>query len=69
VERLLHTILEHYITGQGYLDLTDVGKKCSFYGSNGVIEKGMKGNKVSEYYATEATLCITQIYMRELRTW
>ena len=24
----LHTILEHYITGQGYLDLTDVGKNA-----------------------------------------
>jgi len=56
----LHTILEHYITGQGYLDLTDVGKNAHSMAQT-VFEKGMKG-KISEYYATEATLFYPDLY-------
>jgi hypothetical protein len=56
----LHTILEHYITGQGYLDLTDVGKNAHSMAQT-VFEKGMK-DKISEYYATEATLFYPDLY-------
>ena len=56
----LHTILEHYITGQGYLDLTDVGKNAHSMAQT-VFEKGMK-DKISEYYGTEATLFYPDLY-------
>ena len=56
----LHTILEHYITGQGYLDLTDVGKNAHNMAQT-IFEKGLK-DKVSEYYATEATLFYPDLY-------
>ena len=56
----LHTILEHYITGQGYLDLTDVGKNAHSMAQT-VFEKGIK-DKISEYYATEATLFYPDLY-------
>jgi len=56
----LHTILEHYITGQGYLDLTDVGKNA-YSMAQTVFEKGIK-DKISEYYATEATLFYPDLY-------
>ena len=56
----LHTILEHYITGQGYLDLTDVGKNAHSMAQT-VFEKGMK-DKINEYYATEATLFYPDLY-------
>jgi hypothetical protein len=56
----LHTILEHYITGQGYLDLTDVGKNAHSMAQT-VFEKGLK-DKISEYYATEATLFYPDLY-------
>jgi genome maintenance exonuclease 1 len=56
----LHTILEHYITGQGYLDLTDIGRNAHSMAQT-VFEKGLKG-KISEYYATEATLFYPDLY-------
>lgn len=56
----LHTILEHYITGQGYLDLTDVGRNAHSMAQT-IFEKGLKG-KISEYYATEATLFYPDLY-------
>jgi genome maintenance exonuclease 1 len=56
----MHTILEHYITGQHYLDLTDVGKNAHSMAQT-VFEKGIKG-KISEYYATEATLFYPDLY-------
>ena len=56
----LHTILEHYITGQGYLDLTDTGRNAHNMAQT-IFEKGLK-DKVSEYYATEATLFYPDLY-------
>ena len=56
----MHTILEHYITGQHYLDLTDVGKNAHSMAQT-VFEKGIK-DKISEYYATEATLFYPDLY-------
>jgi genome maintenance exonuclease 1 len=56
----LHTILEHYITGQGYLDLTDTGRNAHSMAQT-VFEKGIK-DKISEYYATEATLFYPDLY-------
>ena len=56
----LHTILEHFITGQGYLDLTDTGRNAHNMAQT-VFEKGLK-DKVSEYYATEATLFYPDLY-------
>jgi len=56
----LHTILEHYITGQGYLDLTEIGKNAHTMAQT-IFEKGLK-DKVSEYYATEATLFYPDLY-------
>ena len=56
----MHTILEHYITGQHYLDLTDVGKNAHSMAQT-VFEKGLK-DKVTEYYGTEATLFYPDLY-------
>ena len=56
----MHTILEHYITGQHYLDLTDVGKNAHSMAQT-VFEKGIK-DKISEYYTTEATLFYPDLY-------
>jgi genome maintenance exonuclease 1 len=56
----LHTILEHYITGQGYLDLTEIGKNAHTMAQT-IFEKGLK-DKVSEYYAIEATLFYPDLY-------
>jgi genome maintenance exonuclease 1 len=56
----MHTILEHYITGQHYLDLTDVGKNAHSMAQT-MFEKGIK-DKISEYYATEATLFYPDLY-------
>ena len=56
----LHTILEHYITGQGYLDLTVTGRNAHNMAQT-IFEKGLK-DKVSEYYGTEATLFYPDLY-------
>ena len=56
----MHSIIEKYLEGQGYLDLTDVGKNAHSMAQT-VFEKGMK-DKISEYYATEATLFYPDLY-------
>ena len=56
----MHTILEHYIKGQGYLDLTATGKNAHNMAQT-IFEKGLK-DKVSEYYGTEATLFYPDLY-------
>ena len=57
----LHTILEHYITGQGYLGFNRSQASNAHSMAQTVFEKGMK-DKISEYYATEATLFYPDLY-------
>jgi genome maintenance exonuclease 1 len=56
----VHTILENYITGQGYLDLTDIGRNAHTMAQT-IIDKGL-ANKVSEYYGIEATVYYPELY-------
>jgi hypothetical protein len=56
----VHTILENYITGQGYLDLTDIGRNAHTMAQT-IIDKGL-ANKVNEYYGIEATMYYPELY-------
>ena len=56
----VHTILENYITGQGYLDLTDIGRNAHTMAQT-IIDKGL-ANKITEYYGIEATLYYPDLY-------
>ena len=56
----LHTILEHFITGQGYLDLTDTGRNAHNMAQT-IIKNGLD-NKITEYYGIEATLYYPDLY-------
>jgi genome maintenance exonuclease 1 len=56
----VHTILENYITGQGYLDLTEIGRNAHTMAQT-IIDKGL-ANKVSEYYGIEATMYYPELY-------
>jgi genome maintenance exonuclease 1 len=56
----VHTILENYITGQGYLDLTDIGRNAHTMAQT-IIDKGL-ANKISEYYGIEATMYYPELY-------
>ena len=55
----MHKILEEYIKGNGYLDLTNVGKEAHNMAIK-VIEQGLCN--VSEYYGLEATLYYPGLY-------
>lgn len=56
----MHTILEYYISGQHYLDLTDVGKNAHNMAQT-IFHKGIK-DKVSEYYGLEVTVHYPNLY-------
>jgi len=56
----VHTILENYITGQGYLDLTDIGRNAHTMAQT-IIDKGL-ANKITEYYGIEATMYYPELY-------
>ena len=55
----MHKILEEYVKGNGYLDLTNVGKEAHNMAIK-VIEQGLCN--VSEYYGLEATLYYPGLY-------
>ena len=55
----MHKILEEYIKGNGYLDLTNVGKEAHNMAIK-VIEQGLCN--VSEYYGLEACLYYPGLY-------
>ena len=50
----LHTIIENYLTGQGYLDLTDIGRDAHNMAQT-VIDKGLK-NRLIEVWGIEPTI-------------
>jgi ATP-dependent exoDNAse (exonuclease V) beta subunit len=55
----MHKILEEYIRGQGYMDLTTVGREAHNMAQR-VIEQGLCN--VSEYYGIECTLYYPGLY-------
>jgi genome maintenance exonuclease 1 len=50
----LHTIIENYLTGQGYLDLTDIGRDAHNMAQT-VIDKGLK-DRLTEVWGIEPTI-------------
>jgi len=50
----MHSIIEKYLEGQGYLDLTDVGHQAHTMATQ-IIENGLK-NKLSELWGIECCL-------------
>ena len=55
----MHKILEEYIQGQGYLDLTETGLNAHNMAIK-IIENGL--SSVTEYYGLEATLYYPGLY-------
>ena len=55
----MHKFLEHYITGTGYDDLTELGQKAKSMAKK-VIEVGLA--PVEEYYGSEVTLYYPGLY-------
>ena len=55
----MHKFLEHYITGTGYDDLTELGQKAKAMAKK-VIEVGLA--PVEEYYGSEVTLYYPGLY-------
>ena len=55
----MHKFLEHYITGTGYDDLTELGQKAKAMAEK-VIEVGLA--PVEEYYGSEVTLYYPGLY-------
>ena len=55
----MHKFLEHYITGSGYDDLTELGQKAKTMAEK-VIEVGL--TPVEEYYGSEVTLYYPGLY-------
>lgn len=56
----MHTILEHYITGENYLDLTDVGRNAHSMAQT-IFQEGIKG-KINEYFGVEAVMYYPDLY-------
>ena len=50
----MHTIIEKFLLGQGYLDLTEVGQNAQTMAQQ-IIEKGLK-NRLHEFWGLEVTL-------------
>jgi genome maintenance exonuclease 1 len=55
----MHKILEKYILGEGYVDLTDIGLEAKNMAVR-VMEQGLCN--VTEYYGTECTLYYPGLY-------
>jgi genome maintenance exonuclease 1 len=55
----MHKIIEMHIKGEGYQDLTDIGKQAHSMAST-IIEKGL--HNIEEYYGLEVTLHYPGLY-------
>ena len=55
----MHKFLEHYVTGVGYDDLTEIGQKAKTMADK-IVEVGLA--PVSEYYGSEVTLHYPGLY-------
>ena len=56
----MHTIIEKFLLGQGYLDLTEVGQNAQTMAQQ-IIEKGLK-NRLHEFWGLEVTLYYPGLY-------
>ncbi len=56
----MHTIIEKFLLGQGYLDLTEVGQNAQTMAQQ-IIEKGIK-NRLNEFWGLEVTLYYPGLY-------
>jgi len=56
----MHTIIEKFLLGQGYLDLTEVGQNAQTMAQQ-IIEKGLK-NRLQEFWGLEVTLYYPELY-------
>jgi len=56
----MHTILERYLLGQGYLDLTELGQNAQTMAEQ-IINKGIN-NRLSEFWGLEVTLYYPGLY-------
>jgi len=56
----MHTIIEKFLLGQGYLDLTEVGQNAHTMAQQ-IIEKGLK-NRLQEFWGLEVTLYYPELY-------
>ena len=56
----MHTIIEKFLLGQGYLDLTEVGQHAQNMAQQ-IIEKGLK-NRLQEFWGLEVTLYYPGLY-------
>jgi hypothetical protein len=56
----MHNIIEKFLLGQGYLDLTDVGKDAQTMAQQ-IIDKGLK-DRLSEFWGLEVTLYYPGLY-------
>ena len=56
----MHTIIEKFLLGQGYLDLTEVGQNAHMMAQQ-IIEKGLK-NRLHEFWGLEVTLYYPGLY-------
>ena len=56
----MHTIIEKFLQGQGYLDLTEVGQNAQTMAQQ-IIEKGLK-NRLHEFWGLEVTLYYPGLY-------
>ena len=56
----MHTIIEKFLLGQGYLDLTEVGQNAHTMAQQ-IIEKGLK-NRLHEFWGLEVTLYYPGLY-------
>jgi genome maintenance exonuclease 1 len=56
----MHTIIEKYLIGEHYLDLTDIGHQAHKMGQL-IVERGLKG-QLTELWGSEATLYYPDLY-------
>lgn len=56
----MHTIIEKFLLGQGYLDLTEVGQNAQTMAQQ-IIDKGLK-DRLKEFWGLEVTLYYPGLY-------
>ena len=56
----MHTIVEKYLSGEHYLDLTELGQQAHKMGQT-IVERGLK-NQLTELWGSEATLYYPDLY-------
>jgi len=56
----MHTIVEKYLSGEHYLDLTDLGQQAHKMGQT-IVERGLK-DQLTELWGNEATLYYPDLY-------